>query len=467
MMTQSFGAIDQGTTSTRAVRVEADGTVRITQQLGHGTRFPAPGHVEMDATELLGNVIACAESLGDVAAIGLANQGESCLAWDARTKEPLSPVLSWQDSRGNAILQALKENGLADEIEARSGLPLDPYFSASKLAWLLRSGGLRGPIRLGTTDAFFLDRLCGTFATDIATASRTGLLDMSRGNWDQRLCDIYGLPPEALPEIRPNLGTFGTLAGRPVTAAIVDQQAALYGHGAQAAGDAKFTFGTGGFALGICDAPAGAIRDRGLLPTVAWDLGTGPVMAFDGGVRDAGTAVDWLRDSGLEPDLAALGPAEPLRAERGLVCLPLFSGLGAPDWEHRAGPIMLGFTRQTTGHDLARATLEGIAWLAARVVTAAEPLMPGHRAIRIDGGVARSDHFLQALADFSGRDLLRVADAERTALGAALLAARAIGAKSGWRPAAPAAPFSPRTVDPATRQRLDHALTLSRAPLSA
>ena len=259
-------AIDQGTTSTRAILFE-DGRHRPVGARKHRTRHPQPGRVEQDASELLANIAALIEAAGHVDAIALDNQGESCLAWDARSGEPLSPVVVWQDVRTAEDLARMAQTDAAALSRDLAALPLDHYFSASKLGWLLRENEAvkqaagRGRLRMGTTDAFFLDRLAGTFATDCATASRTGLMNIETGQWDSRLCALFGVPPESLPEIRTNIAGFGAVGGVPVAAAIVDQQAALYGHGARGNGDAKITFGTGAFALAV----TGGTLHRGAL----------------------------------------------------------------------------------------------------------------------------------------------------------------------------------------------------------
>ena len=395
----SFGAIDQGTTSTRAIRIDQTGRLSVVMQRRHRMHRPRPGWVEMDAAELLANVAASAKALDGATALGLANQGESCLAWDAASKVPLSPVLSWQDQRGGDVLSRLRADGHEPEIVRRSGLPFDTYFSASKLAWLcaespeVAEASRSGRLRLGTTDSFFLDALTGGFATDRATASRTGLMDMETGAWDPALCALYGVPPGALPPILPNLSAFGRIGSVPVTASIVDQQAALYGHGCRVPGDAKFTFGTGGFALAIRDGTVALPESSGLLPTVAWDLGEGSVMALDGGVPDVGTLVDWTVSSGLAPSAGALGLDGILRAEAGLVALPVFSGLGCPDWDRGAVPLITGLSPSTTTLDISTAVLEGAAFLCARVLGAMAPHLTDGGAVRVDGGVAANDHY--------------------------------------------------------------------------
>jgi glycerol kinase len=210
-------AIDQGTTSTRVMLASDDGNPEIRYSIRHAQHRPKPGWVEHDAAELLANVQTCAAIAGEVSAIGLANQGESCMAWNAETGEPLSPVIVWQDNRTADVIQRLRSEGHEPFVLARAGLPLDSYFSASKLAWILenvpeaRDAMRRGRLRMGTTDAYFLDRLTRVFATDVSTASRTSLMNLDTLQWDQELCRIFGVPSEHLPEIRPTVGSFGEL----------------------------------------------------------------------------------------------------------------------------------------------------------------------------------------------------------------------------------------------------------------
>ena len=396
-------AIDQGTTSTRLLVVE-DGVAEIRHAVRHRQSHPRPGWVEHDPLELLANVRACAEAAGPVAALGLDNQGESCLAWDGATGEPLSPVIVWQDNRTSEAIERLRAAGAETVTLERAGLPLDPYFSASKLAWLLEQVGHRPSLRLGTTDAWFLDRLTGRFVTDVTTASRTSLMNLTTCTWDEELCRLFGVPVGYLPEIMPTVGEFGAVAGRPLTAAMVDQQAALYGHGCRAMGDAKVTFGTGAFALALTGAEIVRAPERGLLPTVAWRIGAETVRAVDGGVYDAGSAVEWAGRLGLFADLAELDSfTEAPAIERGLVFVPALSGLACPHWDRSAGALWLGMTAGTTSRDLCQALLEGIALRTAEVVAAmAEQVALADR-LSIDGGLARSAYFAQFLADAIGR----------------------------------------------------------------
>ncbi|MGH9612037.1 MAG: FGGY family carbohydrate kinase, partial [Bryobacteraceae bacterium] len=379
-------AIDQGTTSTRVLVATDDGTSEIKHSIRHRQHRPQLGWVEHDAAELLTNIRICIQAGNDAGndaratlnAIGLANQGESCLAWDAESGEPLSPVIVWQDNRTAGTIERLRADGYETVTRERAGLPLDAYFSATKLAWILRNlpeaaqAMRRGRLRLGTTDAYFLDRLTGVFATDVTTASRTSLMNIGTRQWDGELCRIFGVPLESLPEIRPSVGSFGDLHGIPVTAAIVDQQAALYGHGCRQAGDAKITFGTGAFMLVVTGNQVVRAPERGLFPTVAWQIGAAPaIFAVDGGVYDAGAVVEWIHRLGLFNDFAELrkfdaGPA----ISRGLAFVPALSGLACPHWDRSAAGMWIGMTADTSRADLCQAALEGIAFAVAEVVSA-------------------------------------------------------------------------------------------------
>jgi len=433
------GAIDQGTTSTRILVVEPSGESRIAHAVEHRQIYPEVGWVEHEPEELIRNIQSCLDIAGPLDALGIDNQGESCLAWDAETKAALSPVIVWQDNRSAKAIDALKADGAEEMTFDRAGLPLDTYFSASKLAWILanlpqaRAALARGTLRLGTTDAFFMDRLAGRFVTDVSTASRTALMNLESCEWDPELCDLFGVPMECLPEIVSNTGSFGAIASAagpiPVTALIVDQQAALFGAGCRAPGEAKITFGTGAFALMLTGPTIHRDQTRGLLPTVAWRKGEeGVVYALDGGVFTAAAAVNWARELGLfrhfdEIDRFSVAPA----IDRGLVFVPALAGLGCPHWDRRARGVWLGLGLDHTPRDLMQAVLEGVALRAAEVLDAMNSTESVCEAIAVDGGLTDNRYFLRFLADATGCSLARQTDPEVTALGTALLAGEAVG----------------------------------------
>lgn len=430
-----IAAIDQGTTSTRLLIVEDDGQVHVPHALRHAQRFPQTGWVEHDPEELLRNVTACVRAAGEVDAIGLSNQGESCLAWDAETGTPLSPVIVWQDNRTQGLLEGLRADAAEDLTLARAGLPLDAYFSGSKLGWILanspdaRQALSAGRLRLGTTDAFFLDRLAGEFVTDATTASRTSLMNLETCAWDADLCRLFGVPMETLPRIGDTAGAvIGKIGNLPVTAAVVDQQAALYGHGCRDAGDAKITFGTGAFALALTGPQIVRGDESRLLPTVAWQIPGETVYAVDGGIYDAGAVIEWLGRIGLLQDVKALqsfpGPAA---IDDGLVFVPALSGLACPHWDRSAAGLWIGLTGGTTRAQMLQSALEGIALATAQVIAAMEIDTALGPRISIDGGLSRSPYFAQFLADVLRRTVVTQSFDELTALGCAGLATMALG----------------------------------------
>jgi len=431
-----IAAIDQGTTSTRCLLVDDAGQCALAGARRHARYHPQAGWVEHDPEELLRNIIALLESAGPVDAIAICNQGESCLAWDAQTRQPLSPVLVWQDAR---TATALAQMGEAAELRSKriSGLPLDPYFSASKLAWMIRNipavaAALeQGRLRLGTTDAFFLDRLCGTFATDWATASRTGLLDIESGQWSADLCALHGVPIHCLPEIRAVDAGFGAIQGIPVRVSIVDQQAALYGHQCRQRGDGKITFGTGAFFLALTGAQG--LKPADLLPTIAWKKqDEAACYAIEGGVYDAGAALEWARRIGLYSALEELDQFEgPTAISRGIVFVPALSGLAAPYWDRHAAPLFIGMDHATERRDMIRAVLEGIAMLTAKLVATAALSLPLGTRISIDGGLSQSRYFARFLASACQKTISVPSMYELSALGLASLCGLDISRMAG------------------------------------
>lgn len=452
-----IAAIDQGTTSTRVLIVDGEGQAEIVRSIAHRQFHPHPGWVEHDPLELMSNIQACLVAVGAVDTIGIANQGESCLAWNRQTGEPLSPVIVWQDNRTTGRMMDLEASGAASTVVDKAGLPLDPYFSASKLGWIMDNvpaaaeAWRQGCLCLGTTDAFFLHRLTGAFVTDVTTASRTSLMNLHICNWDPDLCRIFGVPIECLPEIRRTVGDLGAIGATPVRASVVDQQAALFGHGCRRPGDGKITFGTGAFALVLTgEEPVSASRTNGLLPTVAWSLSNGTAYALDGGIYDAGSAVDWAIKAGLADsfdDLQAFSDRPAI--ERGLAFVPAFSGLACPYWERSASPVLIGLGMDMTKRDICQALLEGIALLTCQVLDAMQAVMEIREAISIDGGLSRSAYFCQFLADCTGRIIEVPSMDELTAYGVASLVAAGdgialipdgAGKKRAFEPRAPRAP---------------------------
>ena len=444
-------ALDQGTSSSRAIVFDERARPVGTAQHDVVSRFPRPGWVEQDAGLLWTTQLAAAReaiaSAGvtarDIAAIGIANQRETTIAWDGAGR-PQAPAIVWQDRRTAARCAELRAGGVEPTLRQRTGLLLDPYFSATKMAWLLdavpdgRARAASGDLRLGTVDAWLAWRLTGgrTFATDASNASRTMLLDLAARSWSPEQLALFEIPAAALPDVRATDADFATtepdLLGAPVPirAMVGDQQGALFGGLCLAPGKAKNTYGTGCFLLETTGARPPK-PPAGLLATVAWTReASGPTYALEGSVFVAGAAVRWLRDGlGL---IGSVDEVEPLAASvpdsGGVVFVPAFTGLGAPYWDPDARGSLTGITAGTTAAHLARGALEAVAHQTCDLVAALEAGgAPRIVTLRADGGAARNDLLLQIQADLLGRPVERAALAETTALGAALLAGRAAG----------------------------------------
>jgi glycerol kinase len=423
--------IDDGTTAVKAMLLDAELKPLAAASRPVETTHPAPGLVEQDPEQVLDSVVdAVAEVLAAIPAgarvvAGLAHQGESVLAWQ-RGGAALSPIVVWQDKRQEELLTEIDPVAVS-----RSALPLDPYFSAGKLAWLARNdpgvaaAAADGSLRMGTVDAYLADRLAGRFATDLSTASRTQLLALGGSGWDRALADAFGIDRGWLPAIEPTFGTLGRLRNDrwshelELCAQLVDQQAALAGSGAVATGTAKATYGTGVFVLARTDGP---VEAAGLLPTVAWS-GEGEIAyALDGGVFTAGALLEWLsRELGLAADAPALTrAAAEMPDSAGVRVLPALAGLGSPWWQPEARAVVAGLHGGVTPGHIARAALEAIAHRVADVVEA----VAAHAAVtslRVDGGLSRDETLLGLQADALGIPL-EVGPADATALGAAMLA---------------------------------------------
>ena len=444
-------ALDQGTTSSRALVFDGGGALAALAQREFTQSFPRPGWVEHDPEEIWSSQLAVARealaraglTAADVAAIGIANQRETVVVWDRATGRPVGPAIVWQDRRTAAHCTALKQAGKEELLRARTGLLLDPYFSATKLSWILehvpgvRAGAEAGRLAFGTVDSWLLWRLTGgsVHATDVTNASRTLLWDIHRQTWDDELLDFFGIPRALLPAVRSSSEVYGEtlseLFGSPIPVAGIagDQQAALAGQACVRPGMAKNTYGTGCFLLmNTGDRPI-ASRHQ-LLTTPAWRIGARTDYALEGSVFTGGAVVQWLRDGlGLirtSAEIEALAGSVPDAG--GVVLVPAFTGLGAPHWDPYARGALVGITRGTTGGHIARAALESIALQVADVLAAMEadsgvPLAE----LRVDGGAAANDLLLQLQADVIGVPVARPALLETTALGAAFLAGLAVG----------------------------------------
>ena len=423
-------AIDQGTTGTKAFTLDEDGTFTKVSGYEHKQIYPQAGWVEHDAEELLKHISACIKKAGKVDAIGIANQGETLVAWDSETGKPIYNAIVWQDDRTKDVTEKLKAEGAEALTQGKAGLPLDPYFSASKMRWILdhvegaQDLSKLGRLRLGTSDAFFLARLTGEFATDVTTASRTSLMSLDTLQWDDDLCELFGIPQDCLPEIRTTTGPFGSIGKTLVTASMVDQQAALFGHGCAKPGDAKITFGTGAFALAISGEQRPVKDSSGLLPTVAWKIADEPALfAVDGGIYNAASAVNWAKGLGLFSDYAEINSLTAETAlSRGIVFVPALSGLAAPHWDRNASGLWLGLGLDTTKHDMMQAVLEGVAMRASEVVQAMSRLGAKGNFISIDGGLAANPYFGQFLANALNRNVTVAGSNDLTGLGVARMA---------------------------------------------
>jgi glycerol kinase len=435
--------VDEGTSAVKAVLFDEQLKPVAEARRLKKSRQPRAGWDEQEADEVLTAVVdAIGEVLrdapGEVVACGLDHQGESVLAWDADSGDAITPVVTWQDKRSLEVLNRLAADGTADSVRERSGMPLDPYFSAGKAAWLLEHEPAvqraldAGTLRIGTVDSFLCDMLGAGFATDLSTASRTQLAVPGEPDWDDELLSAYGVPREVLPQLADTAGDLGTLRHPdwplelPLRARCVDQQAALAGAGCVIEGRAKATYGTGVFVL----AHAGSERPRpegGLLPTVAWRVNGEVEYALDGGVFTAGAVLEWLsRDLGLAADPPALAAlAAEVEDSGGVRLLPALAGIGAPWWRPDARAVVSGISAGSRPGHIARAALDGIAWRVADVLSTVAS-QAAVDVLRVDGGLTQDPLLLQLQADYTGVPVQRGA-VDATAAGAAALAAVGAG----------------------------------------
>ncbi|WP_333823423.1 glycerol kinase GlpK [Pinisolibacter sp.] len=451
-MTSHVVAIDQGTTSSRAIVFRTDLTIAGVAQEEFPQIFPAPGHVEHDPADIwrttLDTLRAAVAKAGiaakDIAAIGITNQRETTLIWDRATGAPVHRAIVWQDRRTADTCAALKAEGAEPLVSARTGLLLDPYFSATKIARILddvpgaRAAAEAGKLAFGTVDAYLLWRLTGgrVHATDATNASRTALFDIHTGAWDEELCRLFRVPTSLLPEVRDSSADFGVTDPEILGAAVAirgiagDQQAATVGQACFAPGMMKSTYGTGCFALLNTGETAVASKNR-LLTTVAYQLGGKRTYALEGAIFIAGAAVQWLRDGlGLVAEAAETGrlaaDSDPAQAVH---FVPAFVGLGAPWWDAEARGALYGLTRGTTRREIVRAALESVGQQTGDLIEAMRRDWggEGRTVLRVDGGMTASDWTMQFLADILDAPVDRPVIRETTALGAAYLAGLGAG----------------------------------------
>ncbi|HSM32554.1 MAG TPA: FGGY-family carbohydrate kinase [Anaerolineae bacterium] len=440
-------AIDQGTSNTKAVLVDASGTVVGQASRPMDIQYPQPGWVQQDAAALWQTVRECIDEVlqaaggPDLAAIGISNQRESGLAWERTSGAPVGPVVTWQCRRSAALCDWLRGAGRAHEIQARTGLPLDPGFTAGKWRWLLDAtddGPARaaaGDIRLGTVDSWLLWNLTGgvAHATDASNASRTQLMDLSKVAWDPWLAEAFGLPLAALPQIMPSSTHFGETivlgnlpAGVPIGSLVGDSHAALFGHAGFEPGSIKATYGTGSSLM--MPTPTQLSSDTGLAATVAWGLDS-TTYALEGNINVTGAAVQWLADFiGLAGPAAVAELAAATPGTEGIYLVPAFVGLGAPHWDDQARGLISGLTRGSSREQLARAAVDSIAYQVRDVFDAMQAASGGSlRLLMADGGVTRNEQLMQFQADILGVPVQRNNTAELSAMGAAYLAGLAAG----------------------------------------
>ena len=448
-------ALDQGTTSSRAIVFDRAGGIHGQAQLEFRQYYPKDGWVEHDPMEILRSqklAITAALENGEIppsaiAAIGITNQRETTVVWDKATGKPVSNAIVWQCRRTADICEDLIASGLSDYVTEHTGLLIDAYFSATKIKWILdnvegaRERAERGELLFGTIDTWLVWWLTGgrVHATDYSNASRTMLFDIDRLCWDEKIMKALGIPACMMPEARPSSGDFGcvapgingleALAGVPISGVAGDQQAALFGQACFSKGQAKNTYGTGCFLM--MNTGEKSMRSRsGLVSTVAWGLDGKVEYALEGSVFNAGSVIKWLRDGlGLiksAPEVNIL--AESVEDSGGVLLVPAFTGLGAPYWDMYARGTMVGITRATTSAHIARAVLDSIVYQVKDLITAMEDDV-GFRLkeLRVDGGASVSNILMQTQADMLGVSINRPAVIETTALGAAYLAGLAVG----------------------------------------
>lgn len=438
--------LDEGTTSTRAILYSLTGDMIATSQQDITQHYPAPGLVEHDAAEIWDKTLQCARAMVEraggaetIEAIGVTNQRETVVAWDRSTGKPLCRAIVWQDRRTEAQCRSLRDAGHEPAIQSATGLLLDPYFSATKMTWVLKTvegaAALGDRLAFGTVESWLVWNLTGGLhITDVSNASRTSLFPLTAGSWDEGLCDLFGVPRAALPEIVPSAGEFGTTkpellgAAIPITGLAGDQQAATIGQGCFAHGQTKATLGTGAFVLANMGQTPPKSEHR-LLGTVLCEVGGTRTFALEGSVFVAGSLVKWLRDSigmlGNAAESEALARSVP--DSGGVVVVPALSGLGAPYWLPDARGSITGLSFATTRAHIIRASLESVANVFHDLARAFAADGAGWSVLRLDGGMSANDWLAQDIADVLAIPCERPADVETTARGAAILAAVGAG----------------------------------------
>ena len=477
MRPRAILAIDQGTTSSKVLLLGENGLALARGAAGVETRLPRPGWVEQDPFGIWNSVREaiehCLAGAGevDILGIGISNQRESTLGWDARTGVPIGPCVTWQCRRTSAICDSLRVRGLAPTLERLTGLTIDPLFSASKMRWLLdqapdgQARAEAGEIKLGTVDSWLVWQLTNAamHATDASNAARTQLVDIASGHWSPQLLGEFNIPEPALPRIQASSAFFGEVAaiaalrGVPILGVMGDSHAALFAHGSFQPGTVKATYGTGSSLMTLSKGRREGAAMHGLSQTIAWQLGDAPSLAFEGNIASSGGTLEWLGSLfGLaDPGNTIAQKAQQVSGSEGVYLVPAFNGLGAPHWDDQARGLICGLNRSTDLNHLARAAMESIAFQVADVFDAMEQTL-GHRLteLRADGGASRNDFLMQFQADLIGRPMLRDRSADLSAIGAGWMA----GLAAGLWPSLEALARLPRTID-----RFEPVMSLSAA----
>jgi len=451
-MNKKIMAIDQGTTSTRAILFNHDSTIFATSQKEFTQHFPNPGWVEHDANEIwLSTLSVMAEVIlqsginpKDIAAIGITNQRETAVVWDKNTGLPVYHAIVWQSRQSDEICQDIKNRGLEEDILKRTGLKVDPYFSASKIRWILdhiengQERAEKGELLFGTIDSWLVWKLSGGKAhiTDVSNASRTLLYNIHTRSWDKTLLGYFNVPEIMLPEVKPSSYEYAKTAPYhffnqevPITAVIGDQQAALFGQGCFEKGMAKNTYGTGGFLLmNTGDAPIES--KHGLVSTIAWEINNQVQYALEGSIFVSGSVIQWMRDglNFFDDAMETEAMATSVSDNGGVYIVPAFVGMGAPYWDDQCRGSIFGLTRGTTKEHLVRAALEAMAYQSKDILDAMAQDSGTHMdKLRVDGGATRNNFLLQFQSDLLQIPVERLTISETTALGAAHLAGLAVG----------------------------------------
>ncbi|SFC48441.1 glycerol kinase [Parapedobacter composti] len=450
-MNQYILALDQGTTSSRAILFDRDGNIVSLAQKEFKQYYPQSGWVEHDATEIWSSQLSVATEAvaraglkaSSIAAIGITNQRETTVVWNKNTGHPICPAIVWQDRRTAAYCDTLKENGHSETIRKKTGLLIDAYFSASKINWILnnvegaREQAENGQLAFGTIDSWLIWNLTGgeKHLTDVSNASRTMLYNINTLEWDDELLSLFGIPKSMLPQVRSSSEVYGETAANilaakiPIAGIAGDQQAALFGQLCTKTGMVKNTYGTGCFMLmNIGDKPV--LSENNLVTTIAWQLGEQVSYALEGSIFIGGAIVQWLRDGlGIIRNSADVEPlARSVSDTDGVYLVPAFAGLGAPHWDPYARGTIVGLTRGSTAAHIARAALEGIAFQTVDILRAMEADAGASiKELRVDGGATANNLLLQLQADILQARVVRPQITETTAIGAAYLAGLAVG----------------------------------------